>query len=143
MVSELEVQDAVCAGRHTVMIRGELDGASAPMLEEMLSQLGETGAESIVLDLSRLAFMDSAGMHAILVAHELCRAAGCEFLLVSGRHSVQRLFEAAGLVDVLRFEGGSSAPVAVERRNGARARRRPPRASASEVVLPARNSSSG
>jgi anti-sigma B factor antagonist len=47
---------------------GELDIASAPGLEHTLLHALESGASSIVLDLMRVSFIDSAGLQVLLWA---------------------------------------------------------------------------
>src|SRR5437763_14854627 len=57
--------DAVC-----VALAGELDLSSALTFEEQLRRIeDETRARVLVLDLSRLKFLDSTGLRLILAAH--------------------------------------------------------------------------
>jgi anti-anti-sigma factor len=105
----LTVQDVVCEGRHVLVLAGELDLASRPLLDEMLLRLIGGEVEAVVLDLSRVTFMDSTGLHAILTARALCSQHGCEFLLVQGSPQVQRLFELSGLLDELPFRAAAQA----------------------------------
>ena len=51
-----------------VRAAGELDIASAPALEDSLLHALESGASSIVLDLTSVGFIDSAGMRMVLWA---------------------------------------------------------------------------
>jgi anti-anti-sigma factor len=100
---QLEVQQVVSDGVHRLMLSGELDLASTPLLEEAVSSLDGEGISAVVLDLSRLSFMDSTGVRATLDTHELCERRGYRFSLVPGPAQVQRLFELTGLLDVLPF----------------------------------------
>jgi anti-sigma B factor antagonist len=99
-----EIQDAVSGGRHVLMLSGELDIASAPELTAILAHLSSNRTRQVLIDLSRLNFMDSSGLQALLAAKELCAVQGCEFMLVPGPRQVQRVFEVCGLLDVLSFE---------------------------------------
>lgn len=60
----LESQEA---DRLRLLLTGELDIASVPVLEERLSRLG-AGELVVCLDLSKLAFIDSTGLHAVIRA---------------------------------------------------------------------------
>jgi anti-sigma B factor antagonist len=106
-----EVQDSVCGGRHTLVLSGELDIVSAPELEAMSRMLCADGISGVALDLSKLTFMDSTGLRAILSVKEISDSHGYEFMLIPGPHNVQRLFELTGLLDLLPFdETGVHAP---------------------------------
>jgi anti-anti-sigma factor len=56
--------------------------------------------------------MGSTGVRLVLAAREMCAECGCEFFLVAGPPSVQRLFEMTGLLEALPFRsqpGGDEA----------------------------------
>jgi anti-sigma B factor antagonist len=110
--SPFEVRDVVQGGLHRLILSGELDIAPAADLEAMILRLCADGASGIVIDLSRLTFMGSAGIRLVLSAKEMCAARRCEFFVVPGPPSVQRLFEMTGLLDALPFRtepGGDEA----------------------------------
>ncbi|MGI8559450.1 MAG: STAS domain-containing protein [Solirubrobacteraceae bacterium] len=96
------------AGAIWVRVVGELDLAGAPTLAAALrDSLNE--ASLVILDLSGLTFLDSAGVHAIVDAGSDARSDTRRLRLVCGPHSVQRLFALTGTaaeVDVI--EPGSS-----------------------------------
>jgi anti-anti-sigma factor len=89
--------------RHTLLLTGELDIATAPELEARAEQLCAGHADEVVLDLSQLEFLDSAGLNAILRVRALCQEHLCEFGLTPGAQPVQRLFEITRLIDRLPF----------------------------------------
>ena len=99
----LSIQDQREGERHTLLLTGELDIASGPELEEQAQRLCTRPASELVLDLSRLEFIDSAGLNAILRVRALCHEHTCEFCLTPGARPVQRLFEVTRLVDRLPF----------------------------------------
>jgi anti-sigma B factor antagonist len=105
-----EVQDSVRDGHHTLTLSGELDVAEAPSLESMITRLCVEGLKGISLDLSRLTFMDSSGLHAVLHAQQLCREYGYDFVVAPGDGQVLRLFEIAGVIDALPIPGRSGTP---------------------------------
>jgi anti-anti-sigma factor len=89
--------------RRTLILSGEFDVASRPLLDEALVSVGQEPIEALVLDLSGVSFMDSTGLHAVLVAKDLCARRGCELLFVRGSSQVQRLFELSGVLPQLKF----------------------------------------
>jgi anti-anti-sigma factor len=89
--------------RRTLILSGELDLASRPVLDEALARVGQEPIEALVLDLSGVSFMDSTGLHAVLAAKDLCAKHGCELLFVRGSTQVQRLFELSGVLVQLEF----------------------------------------
>jgi anti-sigma B factor antagonist len=87
--------------RYTLLFGGELDLASAPSIEDLTRKLCADGASEIVLDLSALAFIDSAGLDAILESRTLCEEHQCGFCLIPGVRNIERLYELDGLIDKL------------------------------------------
>ncbi len=100
---QLELRHEDGGAHHTLALIGELDVASAPLLEAALQRIGANAIETLTLDLSALTFMDSAGLRVVLVARELCESIGCELQLIPGSGQIQRLFEITGLSDQLPF----------------------------------------
>ncbi len=106
---EFHVQDAVCDGEHTLVLRGELDLNSAPLLSTTLRLIcAEPATSALVLDLSRLTFMDSTGIHVLLSAKELCTEHGSRFAIVPGDAQVCRVLEITGLLRQLPIRDGRS-----------------------------------
>ena len=73
-------------------------------MEECLAAVAERDPTRIVVDLGRLAFIDSTGLRLLLQADARAREHGYELVLRPGGASVQRVFEVTGALDVLRFE---------------------------------------
>ena len=104
---ELGIQAHRQHDRHTFLLTGELDLASAGALEEMVARACADGANEIVLDLSYLRFIDSSGLKAILSAMSLCATNRCELYLTPAQEPVQRLFELTRVSDRLSFRESS------------------------------------
>jgi anti-anti-sigma factor len=68
-------------GRAVVVIRGELDLATAPDLDAALTERLEAG-QDVVIDLRELAFMDSTGLRVLVAAHARVDGGGPSFLVV-------------------------------------------------------------
>jgi anti-sigma B factor antagonist len=86
-----------------VQPQGELDLATRDELYAALMAAFENGTPTIVLDLSRLDFMDSSGIKLINQAIGAAAEHEREFILVPGPRHIQRLFEVTGLIDRLPF----------------------------------------
>ena len=102
------VQDVRSEEGHTLVLSGELDIATAPELDEAIAGVCENGESAVVLDLSRLTFMDSTGLQAILAADKLCEKRGHDLRLTGVKGAVRRLFDLTGAFSALRFEPQAS-----------------------------------
>ena len=110
----LQVHDLARGARHRLILSGQLDRLSASDLEQAICTVCRQRTRGLVLDLSRLTFIDLCGLRMVLFARELCEWQGCDFGLVSGPGNVQRAFEPANVLDVAapipaakRCSGGS------------------------------------
>jgi anti-sigma B factor antagonist len=92
-------------GRAVVTPRGELDIATQPQLRAVLESHAARGA--LTLDLSGLQFLDSSGLRLILETAERARRDGVAFSVLPGAPAVQRLFEVAGVGDLIPFDDGT------------------------------------
>ena len=102
--ANLAIQQHLAGERQTILIAGELDMASAPELDALISRLAARPGE-LVLDVKGLTFMDSTGVRLILHVLELCQENGCRFTLRSLTPQVRRLLEVAGVTEYLEERG--------------------------------------
>jgi anti-anti-sigma factor len=88
-------------GSLVLILEGELDIASAPLLEEKLVEAQQlaasTACDRMIVDLDRVGFMDSTGLQ-ILVRQTLSDREGFQVLLTEGSKQVQRLFRLTGVL---------------------------------------------
>lgn len=89
-------------GVTVVAVEGELDLWAAPEFEEALSRVGAGSARSIVVDLDRVSFIDSAGVH-VLLQFSLAPGNSSRLALTHGSPQVQRLLEVTGVRRYLPF----------------------------------------
>lgn len=68
------------AGWLRLMLLGELDLSVGPELEARLEELRAEG-RSVLMDLSKLDFMDSTGLTIVIEAIEACRSNGWAFMI--------------------------------------------------------------
>ncbi len=84
---------------------GELDIASARVLRRKLQMARSSATERVVLDLSGLQFVDSAGLHALVQAQEALAGTGQRLALLRGPRAVQRVFELTEADRLFEFDG--------------------------------------
>lgn len=85
-----------------VAVAGELDMATAPQLQDQITDLLEKGHIRLVFDLSGLSFCDSTGLSVFVRTRNTCDEAGGVVRLAAPRRGVLRILEVSGLVEVLR-----------------------------------------
>jgi anti-anti-sigma factor len=85
-------------GRTVVAVRGELDLATAPELEQALLERLDAG-QAVVLDLRDLEFMDSSGLAVLVTAHGRAADGGPKFAIVRPAEGseVAKILEIAGI----------------------------------------------
>ncbi len=105
MPGELRIETTWDGEALTLALRGELDLASARTLKRHLEEAQAGGVRRVVVDLCELEFLDSAGLHVLLDAHQRLRAhQRTGLFLRRGRRSIQRLFELTSTDSVFQFE---------------------------------------
>jgi anti-sigma B factor antagonist len=80
-----------------VLVRGELDVATVPALEDTVAPLLSDGLRTVVLVLRELDFIDVAGVRLALRLDGMAQMNGTRFVLVRGAPHVHRLFELTGM----------------------------------------------
>lgn len=103
-VPPLQLHEQAGLAQRTLVLRGELDLACAPMLDAAVERVCTEQTETLTLDLSGLTFMDSTGLRAILLAEDLCGRHDCKLVVIPGPAQVQRVFEVTGLLERLPFQ---------------------------------------
>jgi anti-anti-sigma factor len=87
--------------RLVVELAGELDLHGCERLTAEVEGALRDSVEAIVLDARRLAFVDSAGLRAVVLARSEADKAGVRFELRQVSPSVGRVIDLAGLTDLL------------------------------------------
>jgi anti-anti-sigma factor len=91
------------ARRARLVLGGELDMSARFQAEQALDQLLSRPVEQLVVDLGEVTFVDSTGMGLVLEVNDRARSEGFRLRLLRGPADVQRVFELAGVADVLPF----------------------------------------
>jgi anti-sigma B factor antagonist len=99
--SPLAIEVERRGARTRVELTGELDMTTVGMLEARLVQLESESPRLIVLDLRRLAFMDSTGLHAIVAAVRRGRAEDRRVALIKSGGPLDRVLLVARAQDIV------------------------------------------
>jgi anti-sigma B factor antagonist len=84
-----------------VRIRGDLDLQTVDQVTEVLGKIESPQPELLVIDLSRLTFMDSSGMGVVAAAHVRALEAGRRFAIVRPPAGVRQAFDRTRLDEVI------------------------------------------
>jgi anti-sigma B factor antagonist len=96
-----------------VVVTGEIDMATAPMLANELTAAIDTGDGPVVLDLVDVTFFDSSGLRVAIVAHRDLGEKGRRLAVACDPEGhVRRTFTLAGLADVLDLHPSREAALA-------------------------------
>jgi anti-sigma B factor antagonist len=89
------------AGRHLVTVEGALDLHTASQLADVLQPLLLTGGQSVLVDLSGVAFLDSTGLTCLIAAYRTARSTGARLALIAPGERVRRMLALTGTDRVL------------------------------------------
>ncbi|MDO5142002.1 MAG: STAS domain-containing protein [Eubacteriales bacterium] len=103
----LQITQVSQEGTLVVALAGELDHhAARAAIEQAEDLMVLYPCDALVLDLSGLTFMDSSGLAVVLHLHRTCARIQYDFRVRGTPPQPMRVFEAAGLPQVMIFEGG-------------------------------------
>jgi anti-anti-sigma factor len=98
----LRVRSEKCGDAVVVHVVGELDLVTAPILDELLSEAQADGLDApLVLDLTGVTFMASAGLTLLMKHDERCGAAGRALRVVANGRAVLRPIALTGLMTMV------------------------------------------
>ncbi len=83
---------------------GEIDSTSAPVLRDRLDVLLAAGVEEVVVDLTGVTFLDSAGLCVLASAYRRAESAGRRFRVLASSRAVIRPLQITGLWDLLQVQ---------------------------------------
>lgn len=85
------------------ILESKLNSLIAPDLKTEFALLNNEGINNIILDLSKVDFVDSSGLSAVLIGNRLCQGGEGSFIVAAPRENVQRLFHISQLDNVLKI----------------------------------------
>ena len=86
----------------TIAIDGRLDTTTSPQLEAEIKQSVE-GIKSLVIDISKLEYISSAGLRVLLSAQKVMNKQG-EMTVRGANEAIMEIFDVTGFVDLLNIE---------------------------------------
>ena len=86
----------------TLVVAGRLDTQTAPELEKEVDAV-VTGIKELVLDMTGLEYVSSAGLRVILKAQKIMNAKG-SMKLTGVNDSIMEVFDITGFLDILTIE---------------------------------------
>ena len=103
----LEVQTREEEGTIHLALTGELDLSTVDKVEDELRRVEDGGAETLVIDLSSLSFLDSTGLRTIVTADQRARKSGRRLAIIKGPETVHRVFTITRLDERLDMVDGT------------------------------------
>lgn len=105
--SRFSVEVDTAGDRPRVTVRGEVDVYTSPELKQAFESLlhGDAGAQTVVIDVSGLDFIDSTGLGVLVGALKRSRASGGDVVLTTPPPSIMKVFEITGLNSLFTIEG--------------------------------------
>jgi anti-sigma B factor antagonist len=95
----------------TVRVAGNLDVSGSHRLRDTVDRVLATRPRSVTIDASRVLFVDSAGMAALLSArHAVMTEAGLAFRVIDPSPALLRVVEMTGFQKLLSEESRAAAP---------------------------------
>ena len=94
------------SGHTVVRVTGDLDLVTAPELLAAIEPNLDAGTGALVVDLSRLAFIDSSGLSALVRVNRRMSETGRELSIIAPPPPAAKAFEITGLDRVLPMRAG-------------------------------------
>ncbi|MGH3329122.1 MAG: STAS domain-containing protein [Streptomycetales bacterium] len=89
------------SGHQVVTLAGEVDIATSPRLRQRLDRLGDAGHHHLVLDFSEVTLCDSTGLGVVVTTLKRVIGEGGSLKLAGLRPNVAKVFDVAGMTDMI------------------------------------------
>ena len=100
---DFRITTTVRGSTSTIELEGEWDLAQQATTTNAITDALERRPACLQLDLSRLSFIDSCGVHVLIETRNRCAKQGARLVIIPGPRRVQRVFEICGLIEILPF----------------------------------------
>jgi anti-sigma B factor antagonist len=101
--SALEINSELHADTARLTPSGELDIATAPQFEQEVRSLLARSVQRVIIDLSRLTFIDSSALRLFIVLNDRSASEGWTLSLIRPTGQVRSVFEITGANESLPF----------------------------------------
>ena len=85
-----------------ITVIGSLDASTATELNDFVSLQISTGFPQLIMDLSQVEFMSSAGLRAILVSLKVCRREGGDLRLAAAQPGTEKVLKLTGFLTIIK-----------------------------------------
>jgi len=101
--SRFEIRSELEGDTARLTVTGEIDIATAPRVEEAIATVLAQGASAVIVDLSRLAFVDSSGLRMLITLNDRAGAEGWSLGLLRPPEPAFSVFQITGAEENLPF----------------------------------------
>ena len=99
MVIEIEERGpGICA----IILKGEVDYATSPQLRSEMTELFRKDLKQIVVDLSRVDYIDSSGIATLIEGQRQSKRRGFRFTLAEMSPRIEAAFDLANVRDIFK-----------------------------------------
>ncbi len=96
-----------------IKVAGRVDSATSPQLSETIDRILSTGRYKIVLDMSAIEFISSAGLRVLVNAQKVCRRYNRgEIVLISVPPKIYAALDLAGFTSYFKIQDDALTAVA-------------------------------
>lgn len=88
----------------TLILTGEIDAYTAPILKESLLPLTKDANSSVIVDLEHVSYMDSTGLGVFISGLKSSKAFKSSFKLINLQERVLRLFKITSLDEIIDID---------------------------------------
>ena len=105
MLTPLTLERSGTPSNPVVVVRGEIDVATSPVLRSELASVLASEPDDVTLDLRDVTFVDSSGLGVMVGALKRLREGGGErFAIVDPQDAVRKVFDITGLSSLFQIE---------------------------------------
>jgi anti-sigma B factor antagonist len=101
----VEVNESIDGGVTIIAVKGRLDNVTARALGERLSDALAVPSRRLLIELSQLEYISSAGFRMLLLAAKRAAEADGQIVLAGVSGKVRQLFDLGGFLDLFRICG--------------------------------------
>jgi anti-sigma B factor antagonist len=83
-----------------VTVSGRVDSNTAPAFEEALKNVIEGGQHNVILELTEVEFMSSAGLRGMVSSLKACKSGGGNLVIAAPSNRVVEVMQLAGLTSL-------------------------------------------
>jgi anti-sigma B factor antagonist len=107
----MNVSTTVYKRSSVVTVSGRVDSNTAPTFEDTLRKVVEGGQHNVVLELSGVDFMSSAGLRGMVSSLKACKGSGGDLVLAAPSTRVVEVMQLAGLTSLFTVHDDVTAAV--------------------------------